>query len=166
MAAKRNDSNQNSETVAVRYLHHSIRDLSVPSTSNQMRLLLWKLLDVLDASDGRETYNHHHHHQSMVYIHCWGGRGRAGLTACCLLTLLNFASENTTPSSLQTVFDIVQTGYESRIGSEHMPLALSRSPQTDSQRAFVTRFFEEVREAAQHANTNANANENTQTTKR
>jgi len=140
---------KNKNKVAVQYLHHSIRDLSVPSNSSHLRLLLWKLLDIIGNSDGDSNSN------SMVYIHCWGGRGRAGLTACCLLTLLNFASASTSTGTttdhqqqLQTIFDIVQTGYDSRLGSQHMPLALSKSPQTDSQRAFVAKFYEEVRAAA------------------
>ncbi|VEU36242.1 unnamed protein product [Pseudo-nitzschia multistriata] len=144
--------------VEVQYLHHPIRDLSVPSNSKHLRLLLWKILEVLDnrESDGSNS-------DSMVYIHCWGGRGRAGLTACCLLALLHFASEGGTDGggnhddNLSAIFDIVQTGYDSRLGSEHMPLALSRSPQTDSQRAFVAGFYGEVRAAAAEAGKNGNA---------
>jgi len=127
--------------VSVQYIHHPIQDLSVPSNSKNLKLLLWKILDFLDSGDASE---------SMVYVHCWGGRGRAGLTACCLLTLLEFSatSPENNITDVQTIFDIVQTGYGSRLGSENMPLALSRSPQTESQRAFVKKFYEEVREEA------------------
>lgn len=131
-----------SQQVSVQYMHHQIQDLSVPSKSKNLKLLLWKILDFLDSRDSTE---------SMVYVHCWGGRGRAGLTACCLLTLLEFSatsSKGNTITDVQTIFDIVQTGYGSRLGSENMPIALSRSPQTESQRAFVRKFYEEVREEA------------------
>ena len=131
----RNKHNNNSD-LSVRYIHHPIQDLSVPSNSKNLRLLLWKILDFLDRQD------------STVYIHCWGGRGRAGLTASCLLTLLEFSSSNTPPADAQSILDVVQTGYASRLGSENMPEALSRSPQTDSQRAFVKKFFEEVQQEA------------------
>jgi len=130
----------NTQQVSVRYIHHPIQDLSVPSNSKNLRLLLWKLLDFLDSGETTE---------SMLYVHCWGGRGRAGLTACCLLTLLQFAgTTDRKVTDVQTIFDVVQTGYESRVGSENMPAALSRSPQTESQRAFVKKFYEEVRAEA------------------
>ena len=130
------------KNVSVRYIHHPIQDLSVPSNSKKMKLLLWKILDFLDSGENKD---------SMVYVHCWGGRGRAGLTACCLLTLLEFASSTNTdrkPMDVRAIFDVVQTGYGSRLGSENMPEALSRSPQTESQRAFVNRFYQEVEEEA------------------
>jgi protein-tyrosine phosphatase len=124
----------------VQYIHHPIEDLSVPSNSKNLRLLLWKILNVLDS-----------YHENMVYIHCWGGRGRAGLTACCLLTLLAFADDNITDDTVndgavnvEMIFDIVQEGYDSRLGSCDMPIGLQRSPQTESQRTFVRKFFEQV----------------------
>jgi protein-tyrosine phosphatase len=125
----------------VQYIHHPIEDLSVPSNSKNLRLLLWKILNVLDSN-----------HENMVYIHCWGGRGRAGLTACCLLTLLSFANNTDTDTDTDTddtvnvemIFDIVQEGYDSRLGSCDMPIGLQRSPQTESQRTFVRKFFEQV----------------------
>ena len=46
--------------------------------------------------------------------------------------------------NIQSIFDIFQTGYDSRLGSENMPKPLSKSPQTDSQRTFVKNFYKEV----------------------
>jgi protein-tyrosine phosphatase len=134
----------------VQYIHHPIEDLSVPSNSKDLRLLFWKILNILDSN-----------HENMVYIHCWGGRGRAGLTACCLLTLLAFADKNNystitdddtvvvnddggTVLNVAMIFDIVQEGYDSRLGSCDMPIGLQKSPQTESQRIFVRKFFEQV----------------------
>jgi protein tyrosine phosphatase len=114
------------QQVSVHYIHHPIQDLSVPSNSKNLKLLLWKLLDFLDSGDATE---------SMVYVHCWGGRGRAGLTACCMLTLLEFAAtscgeiDGNNITDVQTIFDVVQTGYASRLGSENI-------------------FYEEVQEEA------------------
>ena len=136
------DNGDGPDDVSVRYLHHPIRDLSVPSNSGNLRLLLWKILDFLDSGAN----------ESLVYIHCWGGRGRAGLTASCLLTLLEFAdpadSAAVTPAPCAAILEVVQAGYTSRAGSADMPAVLSRSPQTESQRGFVKTFYEEVRAEA------------------
>merc|ERR1712232_629069 len=101
----------------VQYVHHPIEDLSVPSNSNNLKLLLWKLLHFLDDDNAN----------TVMYIHCWGGRGRAGLTACCLVTLLAFATDaddgskdnankstSTSAITVERIFDIVQSGYNSR----------------------------------------------------
>ena len=146
------DDNENHHTILVDYWHHPIEDLSVPSNSNKMKGLLWKILQFLD-NDEEDT--------TLVYLHCWGGRGRAGLTACCLLTLFVWAADvpetKTATSStitVDTILEIVQTGYASRLGATTLlPPALQRSPQTVAQRKYVAHFFREVQHAAQHATT-------------
>jgi alanine transaminase len=75
---------------------------------------------------------------SALYLHCWGGRGRAGLMGGCLLSLL---CPELTGSE---VLGVVQAAYSSRAGARQMPAALRQSPQTDEQRAFVRRFVERV----------------------
>jgi len=147
-----NENTQPQQPPTVKYIHHPIKDLSVPSNSKNLKLLLWKILDFLDHGDD-ETKDNNTTTSSLVYIHCWGGRGRAGLTASCLLTLLEFAQAQRLKSDLvfgnaQSILEIVQKGYSSRLGHENMSPALSRSPQTDSQRAFVKAFYEEVRSEA------------------
>lgn len=108
-----------------KFLHWPIDDLSVPSNSQSIQTLLLKLLTAIDDDDRR------------VYIHCWGGRGRAGLTACCLLSLIFPEVEAT------AILDLVQAGYDSRLGAGKMPYGLSKSPQTDSQRQFVREFVKQ-----------------------
>ena len=69
-----------------------------------------------------------------IYVHCWGGRGRAGLTGSCILSLLYPELDAT------QVLNLVQSGYDSRAGADLMPDALSKSPQTEEQREFVRQF--------------------------
>jgi alanine transaminase len=107
-----------------KFLHWPIDDLSVPSNAQSLNDLLLTILSDLD-DDGDS---------SVVYIHCWGGRGRAGLVASCLLSLLFPNME------AQVILDLVQAGYDTRLGAEEMPLGLSKSPQTESQRNFVREF--------------------------
>ena len=114
----------NKERRDCNFLHWPIQDLSVPSNSHQLNNLLLKLLDAMNDD-------------AVVYIHCWGGRGRAGLVSSCLLSLL-FPD-----ASAQSILDLVQAGYDSRLGAKDMPDALSRSPQTESQRQFVRAFVEQ-----------------------
>ena len=108
------------------YLHHGIEDLSVPADAARLR----RLLDALLA--------HYEGGGAAIYVHCWGGRGRAGLvgSALCALMWPSLGGE--------AVLESVQRGYDSRAGAEAMPAALRRSPQTDSQRDFVRRFARAV----------------------
>ena len=76
-----------------------------------------------------------------VYVHCWGGRGRAGLVGACLLSLLRPELD------AESVLQCVQTAYDTRAGASAMPGALKRSPQTDAQRQYVKSFVNSVRAA-------------------
>lgn len=117
-------------TTDCQFIHAPIEDLSIPN-SNELQELLLRLITFMD-SDG-----------SIIYIHCWGGRGRAGIVGSCLLSLLFPEADET------MILDLVQAGYDTRLGASEMPLALSRSPQTQTQRQFVRAFVHERRR--QHA---------------
>ena len=52
-------------------VHVPIVDLSIPDI-DQLKDALTEMEERL--KDGEK-----------IYVHCWGGRGRAGLVACCLL---------------------------------------------------------------------------------
>ena len=112
------------------FLHAPIEDLSVPSSSESLQELLLQLLTTMEENQNQAT-------GQSIYVHCWGGRGRAGLVSACLLSLLYPTVDAT------AILDLVQAGYDSRAGSEDMPLALSKSPQTESQRQFVRQFVQE-----------------------
>ncbi|KAG7357496.1 protein-tyrosine phosphatase [Nitzschia inconspicua] len=116
------------------YLHWPIEDLSIPENSQSLNELLLRILTALDEHQQDEDTA-----EPAVYIHCWGGRGRAGLTASCLLSLL--FPELDAP----TILDWIQAGYDTREGAENMPMALSKSPQTESQRQFVLNFVKHRR---------------------
>lgn len=107
------------------FLHAPLQDLGVPSGAGPLE----RLLDALERHlcDDSES-------AGPAYLHCWGGRGRTGLVAACLLGRL--CPELTADESLR----LVQAGYSSR----RDPLdvgALARSPQTHEQREFVKRWY-------------------------
>jgi len=106
-----------------KFLHAPIEDLNVPSSSSDLYALLSQLIHEMHEND------------HVIYLHCWGGRGRAGLVGACLLSLLY--PEMKDPDQ---ILGLVQAGYDSRAGSESMPLGLKRSPQTEGQRDFVRGF--------------------------
>lgn len=108
------------------FLQCPIEDLNVPESEVPMQRLLLQLLDFLDETDG-----------SCIYLHCWGGRGRAGLVGACLLSLLY---PHLTPDQ---ILWWIQTGYASRLGHDSMHSALAVSPQTSAQRTFVKEFVKE-----------------------
>ena len=109
------------------YVHWPIEDLSTPQDSMMTQLLDILLSQLLE------------HDKSCLYIHCWGGRGRAGLTAACLLSLVYPDLDAT------TILEHIQRGYDSRSGADQMPLGLRQSPQTESQRRFVREFVRQRR---------------------
>lgn len=110
----------------VSYNHSPILDLNTPSSSSLISLLSTILTNL-------ECEN------SAVYIHCWGGRGRAGLVGSCLLFLLFPELDS------KECLDWVQRGYDTRDGAMFMPLGLRQSPQTSSQREFVHQFVADFR---------------------
>ena len=108
----------------VQFVHNPIEDLNVPTCNASLLNLLSRLIQHLEADrDG-----------NAMYIHCWGGRGRAGLIGSCLVSLL-FPE-----LSSKQVLDHVQSAYSSRAGADAMPSVLSRSPQSEQQRLFVKEF--------------------------
>lgn len=120
-----------SSRVSPTFLHAPIDDLNVPESQEPLQELLLQLLTHMsNKEDGNAQ-------QTAIYLHCWGGRGRAGLVGACLVSLIW--------PTLQApqVLSYVQTGYASRLGHDQMPAALSQSPQTSSQRAFVTEFVQD-----------------------
>ena len=119
--------NRKDDLVPPTFLHSPIIDLSTPDTSSQLYETLSSLLETLENRP-----------DCAIYIHCWGGRGRAGLVGACLLSLL-FPQ-----LSSSEILEWVQRGYDTRYGAEDMPFGLKQSPQTTPQREFVRKFVEEM----------------------
>ena len=107
------------------FIHNPIEDLDVPTCNDGLLSLLSQLL-------------HHLEVDGIIYLHCWGGRGRAGLVGACLASLI-FPE-----LSSKEILDWVQRGYDTRMGAECMSNGLKRSPQTQQQRQFVTEFVDNV----------------------
>ena len=122
---------EDSSAESIRYLHVPIEDLTVPDSSGEFYGLLGELLAIMDETTDNASSSGA---DGGIYMHCWGGRGRAGLVSSCLLSLLYPELDAT------QVLDLVQSGYDSRAGADRMPKALSRSPQTEEQREFVRLF--------------------------
>lgn len=105
------------------FLHNPIEDLSVPTCNDALLSLLSRLLEHLESDE-----------QRTIYLHCWGGRGRAGLVGACVASLL-FPE-----LSAAAALEWVQRAYDARAGARSMPSGLRRSPQTEQQRRFVGEF--------------------------
>ncbi len=116
---------------SIQFLHCRIEDLGTPSCNDTLIRLLSKLLHHLESNTNNNA----------LYLHCWGGRGRAGLIGACTASLL--FPELTS----QEILAWVQGGYDSRAGAESMHRALRRSPQTEQQREFVREFVTLVKDA-------------------
>jgi len=104
----------------VTFVHEPIQDLGLPSTP-QLERLLGHLVAAIASG-------------VVVYLHCWGGRGRTGLVAACLLRRL-FPERDA-----RTCLDLVQAGYSSRRDRRDVG-QLALSPQTEEQRDFVRMWY-------------------------
>ena len=135
--ATTNDNNNSNNNQPI-FLHAPIEDLNVPESQEPLQQLLLELLDFLchkDDDDDDENTN-----SSCIYVHCWGGRGRAGLVGGCLLSLLWPCLD------ADQVLAWIQTGYATRLGHDQMSSALSTSPQTSQQRSFVRQFVQDYQQ--------------------
>jgi protein-tyrosine phosphatase len=133
------DNFASSSSSSPSFLHMPIIDLSTPNSSSlyqTLSTLLQTLEDHHQLNSNSNSNNDHHH--NAIYIHCWGGRGRAGLIGSCLLSIL-FPE-----LSAEYILDWIQRGYNTRLGSEYMPVGLRKSPQTYTQREFVCNFVKEM----------------------
>lgn len=74
-----------------------------------------------------------------LYIHCWGGRGRAGTIGGLLLGCLY------PELSIKQVLNLVQTRYETRDVYEDINIPKLQSPETDEQALFINEFISELR---------------------
>ncbi|CAB9508199.1 Dual specificity phosphatase, catalytic domain [Seminavis robusta] len=113
------------------FLHKPIDDLSVPESQEPLQRLLLQLLEYI-AQEGEQP--------TAVYVHCWGGLGRAGLIGACLLSLVY------PHLSSKQILQWVQRGYATRLGHEQLEEQYSYSPQTCPQRAYVEAFVQEYQE--------------------
>jgi alanine transaminase len=67
----------------------------------------------------------------VVYMHCWGGRGRAATIASCFLAKCYGLGAEETLGRIQRAFDTRKDGGR-------------RSPETEEQQQFVRKFIKEL----------------------
>ena len=81
--------------------------------------------------------------KDVVYLHCWGGRGRAGTVGACLYLMLRYkdGASFDVNAATQEALALVQRGYDTRVGEDG---GGSRSPETEEQREFVRAFASEL----------------------
>lgn len=81
----------------------------------------YRLVNLVSDLTGRLQQGH------KLYIHCWGGRGRAGTVGAALLAALYNLDADEALGRVQRAFDTRQDGQR-------------RSPETPEQHAFVRQF--------------------------
>lgn len=98
------------------FLHYGLPDLSIAASVEALDVIVRDL-------EARVVDGH------GLYLHCWGGRGRTGLVAACLLGTLY------TDMEADEALQRVQQYYDLREPS------LKRSPETEEQRQQVRDWF-------------------------
>lgn len=106
------------------YIHYPISDHRVPSDWRSFAKLIIRLSDIIRSLQCGEK----------MYIHCKGGHGRSGVVVACILCYLY----KITPSEAITK----TTKYHNRRKDMREKWRKMGSPQTRSQKHFVTKFFE------------------------
>jgi hypothetical protein len=110
------------------FLRFPIQDFCTPDSMAELMRLLLRLRDRILLND------------DVVYVHCWGGRGRAGTVGACLQLLLADSSA----TSAEEALELVQRGYETREGVGGVTGVGGKSPETEQQREFVRAFAREI----------------------
>jgi len=106
------------------YIHYPISDHRVPSEWRSFAKLIIRLSDIIRSLQSGEK----------MYIHCKGGHGRSGVVVACILCYLY----KITPSEAISK----TTKYHNRRQGMREKWRKIGSPQTRSQKHFVTKFFE------------------------
>ena len=100
------------------YQRFPIRDVSIPKSTEEVRKLVLRIIDIV-----------HNDPDAKVYIHCWGGVGRTGTIVGCLLSELYQLSYDETMTKLEELFSACPKS------------AYRRTPETAGQRNFIKTFI-------------------------
>lgn len=106
------------------YIHYPISDHRVPSEWRSFAKLIIRLSNIIRSLQRDEK----------MYIHCKGGHGRSGVVVACILCYLYKISPSEAISKT--------TKYHNRRQVMREKWRKMGSPQTRSQKHFVTKFFE------------------------
>ncbi|KAG2447825.1 hypothetical protein HYH02_007281 [Chlamydomonas schloesseri] len=105
--------------VELHFCHSPIEDLGIPA-AGALKALVADLEARLAAGE-------------KLYVHCWGGRGRAGTVGACLLASLYDLPASECLERVQRAFDTRQDGGR-------------RSPETEEQVAFVEGYIKALKQ--------------------
>ena len=116
------------------YIRYPIHDRRVPTDWKSFARFIITLGDIIKNLSSGEK----------IYVHCKGGHGRSGIVVACLLCYLYNMSSSDALSKT--------TRYHSRRKEMREKWRLIGSPQTRSQKHFVTKFFESLFIRNNHTN--------------
>lgn len=106
------------------YIHYPIHDRRIPTNWKSFAQFIIRLVDIIKNLPAGEK----------LYLHCKGGHGRSGIVVACILCYMY----NISPSDAIAK----TTKYHGRRKEMREKWRKMGSPQTRSQKHFVTRFFD------------------------
>jgi protein-tyrosine phosphatase len=104
----------------IQFVHFGIRDMSTAESLEELSLFVNHLKQRV-------------HNGEVLYCHCWGGKGRAGLVSACLLGALYEGM--TADEALERVQTYCSLRNQGGIGTQ------LKSPETDSQKEQVREYY-------------------------
>lgn len=113
--------------VELAFAHRPLDDMRVPETTQEIRDIVDEEIAPFLKDNGGSGNGGN---GSVVYLHCWGGRGRAGMVAAAALARLYGVSAD---EALERVDRALKTREPE-----------GRAPQTDEQIEFVRQFVREL----------------------
>jgi len=111
---KRNAPKNSRRIIELEFLHYPIVDLSVP-TMGQLDDIVTSSIERIQSGD-------------VMYLHCWGGRGRAGTIGACIVGKMYGISADEALERVQRAFDTRNDGGR-------------KSPETEGQRSLVKKYL-------------------------
>ena len=108
--------NQPRRRIELDFMHIPIQDLSTPASKQDLHTFVSEL-EIRITQNGEK-----------IYLHCWGGRGRAGTVGACLLRKMYGMSAEEALERVQRAFDTRRDGGR-------------KSPETAEQQQFVKEFI-------------------------
>ena len=116
--------------IDISFAHRPLEDMEVPKTTREIRDIVDEEIAPFLTKKGGQGGGKENSGGGVLYLHCWGGRGRAGMVAAATLARLYGIPADEALERVDRALKTREPG--------------GRAPQTDEQVEFVRQFIREL----------------------